>query len=93
MKIKLTAHIHYRKYPWEGQGEYQLFYARLEDEDTLTYVCEREVEIEVPDDHDPRAQQIAALERKKLEIMAHYQKSVTDINDRISKLQALEWTT
>ena len=69
MKIKLTAHIHYRKYPWEGQGEYQLFYARLEDEDTLTYVCEREVEIEVPDDHDPRAQQIAALEKKKLEVM------------------------
>ena len=32
-------------------------------------------------------------EKKKLEIMAHYQKSVTDINDRISKLQALEWTT
>ena len=93
MKIKLTAHIHYRKYPWESQGEYQLFYARLEDEDTLTYVCEREVEIEVPDDHDPRAQQIAALERKKLEVMALYQKSVTDINDRISKLQALEWTT
>jgi len=46
----------------------------------------------VPEDHDPRAQQIAALEKQKLEVMAHYQKTVTDINERISKLQALEFT-
>ena len=92
MKIKLTAFLHFRKYAWQKDGEYQIFYARLPDDDTLSYVCEQEVEIEVPDDYDPRAQQIAALEEKKLEVMAHYQKTVTDINERISKLQALEYT-
>ena len=92
MKIKLTAFLHFRKYAWQKDGEYQIFYARLPDDDTLSYVCEQEVEIEVPDDYDPRAQQIAALEEKKLEDMAHSQKMVTDINDRISKLQALEYT-
>jgi hypothetical protein len=92
MKIKLTAHIHYRKYAWEKEGEYQIIYVRLPDEETLTYVCKQEVEIEVPDDHDPRAQQIAALENKKQEVMAHHQKTITDINEKISKLQALEYT-
>jgi hypothetical protein len=92
MKLKLTAFLHFRKYAWHKDGEYQIFYARLPDDDTLSYVCEQEVEIEVPDDYDPRAQQISALEEKKLEVMAHYQKTVNDINERISKLQALEYT-
>ena len=92
MKLKLTAFLHFRKYAWQKDGEYQIFYARLPDDDTLSYVCEQEVEIEVPDDYDPRAQQISALEEKKLEVMAHYQNIVTDINERISKLQALEYT-
>ena len=46
----------------------------------------------MPDDYDPRAQQIAALEKHKRKVMADYQKMVTDINERISKLQALEYT-
>jgi hypothetical protein len=92
MKLKLTAFLHFRKYAWQKDGEYQIFYARLPDDDTLSYVCEQEVEIEAPDDYDPRAQQITALEKKKQEVMAHYQKTVNDINERISKLQALEYT-
>ena len=92
MKIKLTAFLHFRKYAWQKDGEYQIFYARLPDDDTLSYVCEQEVEIEMPDNYDPRTQQIFALEKKKLEVMAHYQNIVTDMNERISKLQALEYT-
>jgi hypothetical protein len=45
----------------------------------------------VPDNYDPRAQQIAALETLKQKVMADYHKSVMEINDRISKLQALEY--
>ena len=92
MKIKLTAHIHYRKHSWEKEGSYQILYIALPDDESLTYICAQEVEVEVPDNYDPRAQQISALEKKKQEVMAHYQKTVTDINERISKLQALEYT-
>jgi hypothetical protein len=92
MKIKLTAHIHYRKHSWEKEGSYQILYIALPDDESLTYICAQEVEVEVPDNYDPRAQQITALEKKKQEVMAHYQKTVTDINERISKLQALEYT-
>jgi hypothetical protein len=90
MKIKTTVHIYFSKYSWEPKGEYIVLYAKIDHTEHQTYVCSQEIEIEVPEDFDPRAQQIAALEAKKTKAMADYQKSVTEINDRISKLTALE---
>lgn len=92
MKIKLTAHIHHVKYEWDEEGIYQLWFAKLADDDSRTYIGEQEVEVEVPDNYDPRPKQIAALEKQRQKVMADYQKTVTEINDRISKLQALEYT-
>jgi hypothetical protein len=91
MKIKLTAHIHFVKYAWENEGEFQLFSVKLDDTDYRTFVNEQEIEIEVPENYDPRAQQIAALEKQKQKVMADFQQSVTDINERIRNLQALEY--
>ena len=91
MKIKLTAHIHFIKYSWETEGEFQLFSVKLDDSDYRTYVSDQEIEVDVPDGYDPRSQQIAALEKQKQKVMADFQKSVTEINDRISNLQALEY--
>ena len=92
MKIKITAHIHHNQYSWDEKGEYQLFCVKLDDCEHRTYVGEQEIEIEVPDDYDPRAQKIAALEKQKQKVMAEYHKTVTEINERISKLQAIEYT-
>jgi hypothetical protein len=92
MKTKLTAHIHFVKYSWETEGEFQLFSVNLDDTDYRTYVGEQEVEIEVPDGYDPRLQQIAALEKQKQKVMADFQKSVDEINERISKLLAVEFS-
>jgi hypothetical protein len=91
MKIKLTAHIHYCKWDWQDKGEFQIFYCRLGHDDQRTYVGEQEVEVEVPDNYDPRPQQIASLQRQRNKAMADYQKTVDEINERISKLQALEY--
>ena len=46
----------------------------------------------MPENYDPRPQQVAALEAQKTKVMADFQKAVTEINERISKLQALEYT-
>ena len=92
MKIKTIVHIHNQQYSWEDAPTYTVFSVRLDDNESRTYVGPQEIEIDVPDDYDPRAQKIAALEKHKKKVMADYQKSVTEINDRISKLQALEYT-
>lgn len=92
MKVKTTIYIHYAQWGWEETGNYQVFCGKLEDNEHRTYVGSQDIEIEVPDDYDPRAQKIAALEKQKQKVMADYQKTVTEINERISKLQALEYT-
>ena len=92
MKILTTIHVHYQKHSWETEGKFIVFYIQLDDTQDRTYVGPQEIEIEVPDSYDPRAQQVAALEALKQKVMADYQKMVTDINEKISKLQALEYT-
>ena len=92
MKIKTTIHIHYSQWAWEETGTYQIFSAKLSDEEHRVYVGEQEIEIDVPDQFDPRTKQIAALQRQRGKVMADYQKTVDEINERISKLQAIEFS-
>jgi hypothetical protein len=91
MKIKTTLHIYFCKYSWETEGKFVPFAYPVASADYI-FVREQDIELDVPDNYDPRVQQIATLEAQKVKAMADYQKSVTDINDRISKLQALEYT-
>jgi hypothetical protein len=92
MKVKVTAHVHYLKHTWETEGKFEVFSFKFDDDDHRTYVCTHEIEVDVPDNYDPRAQQVAALEKKKQKVMADYQKMVTQINEQISKLQAITFT-
>ena len=89
MKIKATVHIHYCKYDWEDEGKYEVLSFKADDDAYRTHVGEQEIEIEVPENYDPRAQKIAALEKQKQKVMADYQSTVNEINERISKLQAI----
>jgi hypothetical protein len=93
MKVKTTAHIYFAQYAWEKEAKYQIYPFKIDDMDHLTYVSTQEIEIKVPDNYDPRSQKIAALEAQKKKVMADYQKTVNEINERISKLQAIEYTT
>ena len=92
MKIKAKVYVHFQKYEWEDEGTYQVYSFKANDDDTRTFVCEQEIEIEVPDNYDPTAQMIAALQAKKEKAMSDYNNTVMNINARISKLQALEYT-
>ena len=90
MKVKTTINIFYTQYAWEEKGTYEVLSFKPADSEHRTYISSQEIEIEVPDDYDPRAQKIEALQAQKLKIMADYQKTVTEINARISELQAIE---
>jgi hypothetical protein len=92
MKIKTTVHVYYSKFANDYKGGFQVLSFFAPDDDYRVWVSEQEVEIDVPENFDPRQLQIAALEARKTKAMADYQKSVTEINDRINKLQALEYT-
>jgi hypothetical protein len=90
--IKTTVHVHCEHFSWERTQKFVVYAYKLEDTEHRTYIGPQEVEIEVPTDYDPRKKQIAALEAQKKHAMAEFHKSVSEINDRISKLTALEYT-
>jgi hypothetical protein len=92
MKVKTTVYIYYAKYSWQETGEYQAIYARLSDDEHRTFVCTQEIELEIPDNYDPTAQKIAALQKEKEIAQQEFAKKVASINERISKLQAIEYT-
>ena len=92
MKVKTTIHVFFCKYSWETKGEYLAFYAKVDDDQNHTYVNSQEIEIEVPDNYDPTAQQLAALQKEKDKAQEEFSKKVASINERISKLQAIEYT-
>jgi hypothetical protein len=91
MKIKVTAHIHYVNYPWDD-AKFTIFSCKLEEDKNHIYVGSQEVEIDVPDNYDPRPSQISALQESLKKAAADYQKSVTDIKRQIAELQAIEFT-
>lgn len=90
MKVKVTAHVHYKKWQWEDKGEFEVFTFKLDDTEFRAYINEQEIEIEVPDNYDPREQQIAALQKQKQKVMADFQVTVDKINEQISNLQCIE---
>lgn len=56
------------------------------------FVCEHTLTVDIPDDFDPRAGQIEALQEQKRKAMAEFQATMTAIDKRISELQAIEYT-
>lgn len=92
MKVKTTLHIYYSKHRWQEEGEYSFYSVKIDDSEFMTHVGQQQVVIEVPDNYDPTAQQLAALQKEKEKAQEEFSKKVASINERISKLQALEFT-
>ena len=92
MKIKTEIHIYYATYPWQKAAEYQVMYAKLADDEYRTYICSQDIVLDVPDEYNPTAQKLAALQKEKDKTQAEFANKVASINERINKLQALECT-
>ncbi len=60
-----------------------------EDDAERIFIRNETIELDAPDDFDPVPKQVAALEREKAEALAEFQAKVADINERLSKLQAI----
>jgi hypothetical protein len=90
--MKIKAFVFYHKFEWSDTIRYSI------DSGDLSEVCgpeyvkisHREFEVEIPDDFDPRPAQIAALRKQKEEIMADASVKVTNLEEQISRLLAIE---
>ena len=67
--------------------------AVMEVSGTLLIVMPHNFEAEVPDDLNIVAMQVAALESEREKLGEEFRRSVAQINERLSRLQATEYTT
>ena len=93
MKKVIKMYVYFSKYSYDKVGTFVAYSFRTPDTADLTLVCEQDVEFDVPKNYDPTAQKIAALQAAKARAQENFNKSVFQINELISKLQALEYTS
>jgi len=67
----------------------ELWSCQVPDTDERVFVGTQEFDCVIPDNFDPTAKQVAALEAAKQKAMDQYQRTVADINARLSKLLAI----
>lgn len=66
-----------------------LWCAKVDDNDERVFIGEQSFAVDVPDNFNPVPAQVAALEEEKRAALAAYQKTVAQINERLSKLLAI----
>jgi hypothetical protein len=96
-KHTINGHIFWQmtKYmnePRFGFIEYDIRQWRESDRDGRVHVCEHSFEVELPDDFDPRPQQIAMLDEEIRQTRAEFARRINDLQEQKSRLLAIEHT-
>lgn len=89
MKVTIKGFINYRNDGWNGGCDYYFQQCDMSEYGYVT-VMPHEIEVEVPDDFDPRPKQVAALEAEKQKARAEFHARVTEIDRQIQSLLAIE---
>ena len=89
MKVTIKGFINYKKDDWCEGGDYH-FYKYDMSKHGYVAVMPHEIAVEVPDDFDPRPQQVSALEAEKQKARAEFHARVTEIDRQIQSLLAIE---
>lgn len=96
MKVTIKAHIHASQDQVYENGKYHSFVAykawpcKLSSDSDNVYVCDAELEVDIPHEFDIRAGLVANLEEEKRKAAAEYQRRVTELNAQIQSLLAIE---
>ena len=90
MKTQLKGFICYEKSTYDDTEKYAFFPFEMTQHGYVT-VMPHSIEVDIPDDFDPRAQQVELLKAEKQKAMADFQALVTSIDRKISELTALEY--
>lgn len=88
MKQTIEGFITYMPARWSGESEYHFQVIEMPEYGYIT-VMPYSIEVDIPDDFDPREQQIEILKDKKSGLMVELQCKINAIDDQISKLTAI----
>jgi diadenosine tetraphosphate (Ap4A) HIT family hydrolase len=95
-KRSISVHVFMRydySDDWTGkEWRPDIWHCKVDENAERVYIGKQTIDVDIPDDFDPVPKQVAALEDEKLKALAQYTKTVADINERLSKLLAIEYT-
>lgn len=91
MNIETTLFIHQMQWGRSEAPTYYVSTGQASESEYCSFICTQQVVLVVPDDYDPTAQKIAALEAQHAEAFEKFSKQAAEIKERISKLQSLEF--
>ena len=93
MKTTITQHLYmYEEYTADYRGKEwvpNVHPYQLDDEASRIYIAPINIDVVIPDDFNPVPAQVAALNAEHLAALKAYQETAANINERLSKLQAL----
>jgi len=89
MIITIAGFIHAIRYTPHSKPIYGFAQCEMQQHGYMT-VMPYALEVDIPSDFNIAAAEIAALEAKRRAALDEYTSKVAEINDRISKLQAIE---
>jgi hypothetical protein len=88
MKIKVTVYTFYQKYTWDTEGRYVVYSLKINCDANNTFICEQEVEIDIPDNFDMAQEQISTLVKRKEKINDEYIKAIATIDDQLDAIKS-----
>lgn len=93
-KHTIKGYIVYETWTDETTGKYkfQSYKPITCDNYTQVPVCEHELTFDMPEGFDPRPGQIERLQELKQKVRAEFSARITEIEQQISKLQAIDYT-
>lgn len=92
MKVTIKGFIHWKQPHYAGDEEFSFYPFEWKDSEYnggRIVVMPHSFEVDVPDDFDPTAKQIAALEKEKAKVRKEFNARIAQLNEQIGKLQAL----
>lgn len=94
-KHTLAGHIYWRKTKYMDAPaiRFDMYDMRKwseESRDGHVHIAEHSIEVEVPDDFDPRPQLVAHLTAEKQKVRAEFAARITELDTQINNLLALE---
>ena len=89
MKVTIKGHIAVQKCKYSGEVRYQYFSHDMSDIGFVK-VMDYPIEVEIPDDFDPRPQQVDALNAEKKKLLAAPSGRLIQIEQEISELTCLK---
>lgn len=90
MKATIKGFLVCKCYSFLDKPQFDFWSVDPKGEIDLITIKPIEIEVDVPDDFDPRIHQIGALEKSKQKLRSAFAAKVTEIDARINKLMALE---